>query len=320
MRILIIRLSAIGDIFHAFTVARDLREKFPKATIDWLVDEKFEDVARLCADIDNIIPIPFKKWRKKPLSLIQNLLEFRRELKQKGNRYDYILETHGLLKPALFAKFLFKGEILGLDSKSANDSVFASVFYKKKFRVSRDNIAIVRFRELASKAFNTNIKKPYQVLISSEAKDIDIKDYILLLHGTSKDSKKLSQEDWQNISKGILKNTDKNILVTYTDDKEKQLCDFLKTNLDNSRFIVLDTLGFKDFVKVVEKADLVLGVDTGFMHLANLLNKKVIGIYKDSNPNYVGLYESDIAKNLDYRCKSIRVEEINENISELIGK
>ncbi|MFC4892362.1 lipopolysaccharide heptosyltransferase I [Pseudofrancisella aestuarii] len=318
MRILIIRLSAIGDIFHAFTVARDLREKFPKATIDWLVDEKFENIVKLCTDIDNVISIPFKKWKKKPLSLIQNLLEFKRNLKQKGNRYDFILEAHGLLKPALFAKFLFKGEIYGLDSKSANDGFFASVFYDKKFKVSRDNVAIVRFRELASKAFNTNIKKPYQISISSEVKDIDIKDYILLLHGTSKDSKKLSQENWQAITRYILKNTNKNILVTYTNEEEKQLCDSLKVFLNDSRFVVLDTLEFKDFISVVEKADLVLGVDTGFVHLANLFNKRVIGVYKDSNPNYGGLLESKIAKNLDYRCKAVNIEEINENVAELI--
>jgi len=319
MRILIIRLSAIGDIFQTFTVARDLRIKYPKATLDWLVDDKFTNVAKMCADVDNVISIPFKQWKKNPLSLIYNILTFKRDLKKSGNRYDLILETHGLLKPALFARFLFKGKVLGLDKKSANDGVIASFFYNNIFRVSRDNVAIIRFRGLASKALGTDNKKPHSISLNCINNSFNFVNYIVLLHGTSKASKKLKIEDWAKICNYILVNTDKNLVMTHADDSESDFCKKLSDNLSSDRFYILDTVSFETFAKVIDDSEMVVGLDTGFTHLANLMNKKVIGIYKDSNPNHVGLLESKIAKNFDYRCNPVNTDEINQNISKILS-
>ena len=318
MRILIIRLSAIGDIFHTFTVARDLRVKYPKATIDWLVDDKFTNVAKMCADVDSVISIPFKQWKKKPLSLIHNILLFKREMQSRGNKYDAILEMHGLLKQAIFSKLLFKGKVYGLDNKSASDGAIASVFYNFRFRVSRDNVAIVRFRDLCAKALGTDNKKPHSIFLNDINNSFDFVNYIVLLHGTSKESKKLKIEEWTKICKYILVNTDKNIIMTYASDSEKDFCNSLADNICSNRLHILDTVSFETFAKVIDTADMVIGVDTGFTHLANLMNKKVIGIYTDSNPNYGGLFESKIAKNLDYRCNPVNADEINQNISKIL--
>ena len=117
LKILIIRLSSIGDIFHTFTLLPDIKQKYPNAEIDWLVDESFKGIAELSPLINKVISIPLRKWKKNKLSWLYNLIKFRNSINHE--QYDYIIDTQGLIKSAFLAKFLFKGKIYGLDRKSA---------------------------------------------------------------------------------------------------------------------------------------------------------------------------------------------------------
>jgi len=63
-KILITRLSAIGDVIHALPVAYALRKKFPDAQIDWLVEAKAYPLVKLNPYLDNVILLPRKQWRE----------------------------------------------------------------------------------------------------------------------------------------------------------------------------------------------------------------------------------------------------------------
>ncbi|RTK97229.1 MAG: lipopolysaccharide heptosyltransferase I [Neisseriaceae bacterium] len=297
MKILIIRLSAIGDIFHTFTILPDIRKVFKDVQIDWLVDESFVEVAKLSPLIDNVIPIPLKKWKKSKLSYLPNLIKYKKSLPKVN--YDYIIDTQSLIKTAVLSKFLFNGDIYGLDRNSAREPL-ASLFYDYKYNINQDNIAVIRLRGLIAKIFNLNHNlrefnfevKPKPYLPNFDSK------YILFLHGTSKENKKWAIDNWVDLSLWIISNTDKQIVVTHSNDSEYQFTQDLKDKLNSSRLTVIDKLKFAEFVDVVKHASLVVGVDTGFTHLANLLHIPTIAIYQASDPNYVGMLESDIAKNL----------------------
>jgi heptosyltransferase-1 len=65
MHILLIRLSALGDIVHALPAVTDLRRHLPEARIDMAVDERFVDIPQLHSAVDRVIPIALKRWKKK---------------------------------------------------------------------------------------------------------------------------------------------------------------------------------------------------------------------------------------------------------------
>ena len=78
LKILIIRLSSIGDIFHTFTLLPDIKQKYPDAEIDWLVDENFKGIAEVSPLINKVISIPLRKWKKNKLSWVFKLIKFKK--------------------------------------------------------------------------------------------------------------------------------------------------------------------------------------------------------------------------------------------------
>ncbi len=62
--ILIIRLSAIGDVVHVLPALRLLRSHFPESEIAWLVEDKASDILTRHPDIDDVIIFPRKKWQR----------------------------------------------------------------------------------------------------------------------------------------------------------------------------------------------------------------------------------------------------------------
>ena len=64
MKIAIVRLSALGDIFQSMIVLQFIKKKFPNAKVDWFVDEYFQDAMEDNCHINKIIPIPIKKIKK----------------------------------------------------------------------------------------------------------------------------------------------------------------------------------------------------------------------------------------------------------------
>lgn len=294
--ILIIRLSSIGDIFHTFTVLPDIKKVYPECQIDWLVDASFESVARLSPLIDNIISIPLRKWKKNKLSWLFKLIKFKQQLANK--KYDYIIDTQGLIKSALLSRFLFDGKVYGLDYTSAREKL-ASLFYHYRFKVDQDNVAVIRLRGLIAKIFCLE-QNQSEVEFEVQRQDCHLNSqngYILYLHGTSKDNKKWPLENWLELSNWILNNTDKDIYLTYSNNSEYEFALAFTERMANQRIKVITKLEFNKLADLIYKADLVIGVDTGFTHLANLLKRPTLAIYLHSNPNYVGMLESKIAHN-----------------------
>ena len=86
--ILIIKLSAIGDVVHSLPFLEALRDRFPLATIDWVIEEDASDIAKDHPDIDRLITFPRKSWLKRfikkgeYIGVAKEATEFLRELKK----------------------------------------------------------------------------------------------------------------------------------------------------------------------------------------------------------------------------------------------
>src|SRR5579871_6815341 len=116
-KILIVRLSAMGDIIHALPAVTGLRAALPEATIGWLVDEKWTEL--LAAVTDNCPPaqtcpqrplvnvlhkVNMKRWRKAWFRM-STLSEIRAAVKEmKAFHYDVALDFQGAIRSAIFAR------------------------------------------------------------------------------------------------------------------------------------------------------------------------------------------------------------------------
>lgn len=120
MKILIVKLSSLGDVLHNLPIVWDLRAKYPDAQIDWVVEEGYvgllEPLKTSYSDgnttpdfsgIDRIIPLAFRRWKKalkrgEFIQSIQEYIAFKADLQT--TQYDLIIETQGLLKSAWVTK------------------------------------------------------------------------------------------------------------------------------------------------------------------------------------------------------------------------
>jgi heptosyltransferase-1 len=117
MKILIVKLSSLGDVLHNLPIVWDLRAKYPAAQIDWVVEEGYvglleplKNITTSSGDsitgINNIIPLAFRRWKKalkrgEFIRSIQEYIVFKEQFKSGVFAdYDLIIETQGLLKSA----------------------------------------------------------------------------------------------------------------------------------------------------------------------------------------------------------------------------
>ena len=103
-RILIIRPSALGDVCRTVPVLVSLKRRWPRARVDWVVQDSFTAAIDCHPDLGRIVPFPraqFDPWWRSPTAfaaLMRWMGSLRRE------RYDLVLDCQGLLRSGIFAR------------------------------------------------------------------------------------------------------------------------------------------------------------------------------------------------------------------------
>jgi heptosyltransferase-1 len=103
-RILIVKLSSIGDVLMATPVPRALKERMPDSRVAWLVEEKSREVVEGNPYVDEVIIFPLAKWRRmmsegKHIQAVGDLVRFIRELR--ARHFDLAIDIQGLLRSGL---------------------------------------------------------------------------------------------------------------------------------------------------------------------------------------------------------------------------
>lgn len=294
MRILIIKTTSLGDVVHNLPVIADIQKHIQNAIIDWVVEESFVDILTMHTGINQIIPVAIRRWRKSLFSK-QTWIEFFafKELIQ-SQQYDFVIDTQGLLKSGLITYLSKSLNKCGYDKASVREPI-ANYFYNHHYAVSRDFHAVLRNRKLAALALGYTIDEAtinYGIHVPENSDTFDIikvlpSNFILALHGTSRNSKLWAIEQWVALGKE-LQLQGFSLVLPWGNDAELQRAKQIASQLEQS--LVLPKMGILSLANIIQKSQAVIGVDTGLAHLAVALNKPVIGIYTDTNPVLTGLY------------------------------
>jgi ADP-heptose:LPS heptosyltransferase len=102
-KILILKFSALGDVVHTLPIAATIRKSLPNSHIAWMVEERYQDLLVGNPDIDEVIPLRTKVWRKNWNS--KSLGEILHTIKTlRRQNFDLVLDLHGLLKSGIIAR------------------------------------------------------------------------------------------------------------------------------------------------------------------------------------------------------------------------
>jgi len=314
MKIAIVRLSALGDIFQSMIVLQFIKKKFPNSQVDWIVDESFQDALKDNPHISKIIPIPIKKIKK--TKSLRGLFQAIKELRQL-TLYDYVFDLQGLIKSSIVARLITSQNRIGFDKNSIREK-FASFFYTKKFFFPYHENVIRRNCYLLNQALGLNIddddilkKESFFKLDKTFTKET----LVILVLGASFESKIYPLNNYLKIAKAI----DANFIAIWKSASEKVMAQKLANKLKNVS--VSGNLSIKELKQLISTASLVIGGDTGPTHLAWALNIPSITLF-GSTPGYRNMFETKINLRLESSSKidPYKIDKTDFSIAEIDPK
>lgn len=306
MKILLVKLSSLGDILHNLPIVWDIRHQHPNAQIDWMIDELFIELIQPLKSthefrgIDNIIPIPLRKWHKDLKKM--NFRHFPNEFKNmqkhlREHSYDLIIETQGLIKSAIvsrLAKLNPGAKIVGLGNKIEHSGYegLSKLLYTHTVKMPKKSHAIDCYRDIAANALKLtppNRKAnppqfyPMHVLKTLQEHDNPLKleknKYIICFHASARASKCWNFDAWLELSK-LISNKGFTVVFPWGNAHEKKISEALASQLPNA--YVPRSFSLSEALVLITHAKLCIGVDTGLTHLSAILIKPTIELYIDT--------------------------------------
>jgi len=303
MRVLIIKTSSLGDVIHTFPALTDASRAIPGIQFDWVVEESFAEIPAWHPNVQRVIPVAWRRWRKS-LTSAQTRAELRECFKQlQLNSYDYIIDAQGLVKSALLG-LMAKGVRCGYDGSSAREPL-ASLFYQRKFPAEKikNTHAITRIRRLVSDVlgYPLPLSTPeYGLDRQAFSANVVEKKYVMFLHGTTWATKHWPEEYWRKLAvlvtqQGIEVKLPWGNLVEY--ERAQRIAE------EVNGVSVLPQLKLKELAGVIAGAKAIVAVDTGLGHLAAALNVPTVSLYGPTDPALTGaLGESQVHLSVTYAC------------------
>ncbi|MDO4640620.1 MAG: lipopolysaccharide heptosyltransferase I [Neisseria sp.] len=297
MKVLLVRLSSMGDLIHTLPAINDLSRMKPDLELHWLCEESFADIAKLHPFIKKVHTLQWRRWRK---CLVRRrtwceINHLRKTLQQEC--YDFSIDSQGLFKSVSFAK-LANAPIKGLDKKSAREG-FSSFFYNQTFFVAKGQDAVLRNRLLFAQAFGYELPEEMRFgLVVPEAARLEglVRPYHVVLHATSRDSKLWPLDNWLTFLKALYQQDGAAVYLPWGGEAEKMRAEKIAAELPF--VVVCNKMNLLQAADLLQNAESVVGVDTGLLHLANALDKPLVGIYTDSDPIKTGVQTSEYAQNI----------------------
>ena len=296
MRILLVKTSSLGDVIHNLPVVADIRNHVVDAQIDWVVEENFAAIPRLHPDVNHVLPVAMRRWRKHLSSgaTWRQWREFKRQLQE--NRYDFVIDMQGLLKSALLARSA-RGLRCGYDWHSAREPL-ASFAYQRKFSVAKNMHAVERNRQLAAKSlgYEASGEPRYGLPAPKGVLDKALQaPYAACLHATSRADKEWPEENWIALGDWFAA---RGIACVFPSGSELEFerARRLSAAIRNAKALPPGSL--TDVAALLSQAVGVVGVDTGLTHLACAFHKPTVALFCSSDPGLTGVYGGARAVNL----------------------
>lgn len=288
MRVLLVKLTSMGDLIHALPALTDALHSIPGISFDWVIDKHFSEVAKWHPAVKKIIPTRHRYWRKHFWASLQNgeIPEFIRSLR--AEKYDLIIDGQTSTKSGLVT-LLARGKRCGLDKNSAREWI-ASLVYQKKYAVSKKLHAIDRLRILFSQALNyplPNTPPDYNILNYPfpVLKFALPKPYLVFVHNASWPSKMWPKNYWRKLIE-LAQAEGFHVLLPWGNPAEKNRAENIAAGYDHAK--VLPFCSLSEHARILQGSAGAICSDTGLCHLAAALNVPSITLYGSTDPDLIG--------------------------------
>jgi heptosyltransferase I len=276
--ILFIKTSSLGDLIHHMPAVTEARQRRPDAHLAWVVEEAYAPLVRLHPNVDEIITVAWRRWRWSLYSP-RTLAEIAVSIGVlRARRYEAIIDTQGLIRSAALGR-LAHGVRHGYDRNSIREPL-ASPLYDVRHRIGRDVHVIERNRRLTAEALGYELKGPPDYGLTRGRTAAAGARYGMLIHGTARLSKEWAFENWAALAAAIERNGFDQILLSGT-SSETARSERIAAPL--SRVRVKEPQTILQIADLIAGATFVVGLDSGFTHIAAALGTPLVAIFTDTD-------------------------------------
>lgn len=307
-RILIVRLSSMGDVIHGLPAAVMLRQAFPDATIGWLIEERWAEL--LCAIstpcsgkrsperplADAVHPVRLKQWRSSLLStqtwerIAASLSDLR------CRQYEIAIDLQGAARSAILARWSGAVSIYGAIQPRES---LASLWYTRKSITQRSHV-VEQYAEIAQSVIGEARPIPNAIFpcdpvaeqfVEKRLRELDLHDFVILNPGAGWGAKQWPAERYGAVALALAR---KGIpsFINFGPGEER-LARIAEAASDGTARALSFSIG--ELVALTRRARLFIGGDTGPMHMAAALQVPVVALFGPTHP----------ARNGPFRTKTV---------------
>jgi lipopolysaccharide heptosyltransferase I len=276
-RILIVRLSAIGDVVHALPLASALRDEFPRSFLAWVVESRAADVLRAHRSIDELIEVP-RGW----LRSARAVLALRRQLR--NLRLDVTIDAQGLTKSAIAAKLSGAKRRIGFagpDGREISRWLNNELVLPKRTHVVERNLELLRPLGIGPRTprFDLTDTPAGAVAADRVLETARLCDRFALINpGAGWTSKLWFTDRYAAVARHLGQVHLLRSLVVWAGEAERTMAERIVA--DSSGFGVLaGRTKLSTLIAIARRATLFIGSDTGPLHLAAAVGTPCVGLF-----------------------------------------
>lgn len=304
LKILIVKLSSLGDVVHAMPAVQDLRAALPGVQVDWVVERAFAPLVSRCEGVGRVIACDLRRWRKSPFSQStrQEWAAFKAALHQ--DAYDAVIDLQGLTKSALvswLARTTAQGQRYSLGNQTDGSAFEAPARWVADVAVELEPHvhAVQRSRLLCAAALGYDVAGPGRfglkpgTLAATMPSPAPLrvvpvspghgpnsfaprKPMVALVHGTSRADKQWPLDHWKALGHK-LNHHGFCVALAHGSAAERATSEAIAAQLDDAW--VWPAMGLDALTDTMARCAGVVGVDSGLSHIAVALGLPHVQIY-----------------------------------------
>jgi heptosyltransferase-1 len=344
MKILIVKLSSIGDIVHTLPSLAALRTAMPDAEISWVAERRSSEVLRDNPLIDRLIEVDTKALRRGLMSG-ETLRAPRQQLRRlRASAFDIAIDFQGLLKSASIARLSGARRVFGYTREGLREPA-SSLLLSKRISIPKQTHVIYKALHLLNGALGVpipadprNLQFPIHVseeheLEASKASEGTRGEYAILNPGGGWPTKLWGPERFGKLADAIWSQSGLHSLVTFGPGEE-ELARRVVTASESGK-VQLANLSLKGFFALARNARVYIGGDTGPTHLAVAAKTPIVGLFGPTewwrngspSPDDICVERNDIDCRVDchrracsnWICMDIEVERVLHAVRTRLG-
>ena len=281
MRVLLVKLSSLGDVVHSLPAAMDLQGQVPDVQIDWVVEPAFAPLLKLCPAVKRIIPCNLRQWRKSfwQANTRRAWQAFKQDLQ--ATDYDAVIDLQGLTKSALISRLSIRtpnGKRYAMANRTEGSGYEAPTRWVADEAIPCEwhSHALDRGRHMCAQALGYALPTLVQAGLQATPHTEVLAQTVALVHGSSRADKAWPLAHWQVLGQA-LQAQGFQLALPHASDAELQTAQAVASACPGA--VIWPRCDLVELTQRLAACAGVVGVDSGVSHIAVALGLPHVQIY-----------------------------------------